>query len=59
LVKQNRFRQHPPLRRLSRKAIALTGWDQVATISGGHWSGEVRNVPTGGPYRFRIATDNT
>lgn len=46
--------------RLSRKAIALTGWDQVATISGGHWSGEVRNVPTGGPYRveFRIPGAN-
>ena len=46
--------------RLSRKAIALTGWDQVATISGGHWSGEVRNVPTGGPYRveFRIPGTN-
>src|SRR5260370_1585802 len=46
--------------RLSRKAIALTGWNQIATISGGHWSREVRNVPTGGPYRveFRIPRAN-
>ncbi len=29
-------------------------WSRIATVSNGAWTGELRNVPVGGPYEIRV-----
>jgi len=48
--------------RLLRKHLPVAGfdWREIGRVSGGKWSGELRGVPMGGPYRLELrlaATD--
>ncbi|MGH9720664.1 MAG: sialate O-acetylesterase [Bryobacteraceae bacterium] len=42
--------------RLVRKHVVMPGfdWTAIARVSAGAWSGELKNVPAGGPYRVEI-----
>ena len=47
--------------RLLRQFVPLAGfdWTALARIEGGAWSGELKNVPTGGPYRLELRIAGT
>src|SRR5580765_6151950 len=42
--------------RVLRKHTVVADWSALGQVSGGKWSGELKNLATGGPYRveFRI-----
>ena len=40
--------------RILRKHEIVRGWEPLATVSGGRWSGTLKSVPTGGPYRIEL-----
>src|SRR5437764_5760213 len=42
--------------RVLKKGIELEGfpWSLVARVEQGKWSGEVRKIPAGGPYRIEL-----
>lgn len=45
--------------RLSRKHIVLRDWSPLAQVQGGKWSGEMKAVPAGGPYRIEVRVDGS
>ena len=47
--------------RLLRQFIAPEGfdWTAVAKVERGAWSGELKNIPTGGPYRLELRVAGT
>src|SRR5438067_659945 len=42
--------------RLTRKHMVVAGfdWAQLAKVQSGTWRGEIKGVPTGGPYRVEL-----
>ena len=40
--------------RVLRKHMVIMDWAPIATPQGGSWSGEIKNLPTGGPYRIEL-----
>ncbi len=42
--------------RVLRKHTVVADWSALGPVGGGKWSGDLKNLPTGGPYRveFRI-----
>ena len=46
--------------RVIRKHMPVTGWTQAGMVtSAGHWSGDVRNIPAGGPYKIELRIPGT
>lgn len=34
-------------------------WHVISRVKGGSWAGEIKGVPTGGPYRIEVRTDDS
>jgi len=47
--------------RLLRKFLPLAGfeWNAIARVERGAWSGELKSIPTGGPYRLELRVAGT
>jgi sialate O-acetylesterase len=40
--------------RVTKAGTEIRGWSPVTQVKGGKWSGQVPNIPTGGPYTFEF-----